>query len=189
MKLLSKWSAERGETRRTPAGMKLNSAQQREFEISESIAKLIEGLFEALLAGQALQAKRDQGIALGSWIRDQAGSVKTAIDSKVKEMRAHLIVTVTGAVRPLMADVIEQKAIAEFCGLLEKSLARSLSADAVIEVPEPLHGAFIDEMKRHGLDCQVRTTAGTEVVLQLADTRVETRMELAKSNLQEALGA
>lgn len=175
MKSLSAWSVDRDDAAKFQKQASVEQRQAGE-EFAGLAGQLCDSLMKTLTLYELADLQKRQQDSLRSWIRHQGELVQNSISEQAERLRSHLVTAVAGAVEPLLKDVIEKKAIDDFCSVLEKTASRSLLEHSAISVPARLHAALLEELAKRGLKIHAEISGESEISVESGDTRIETKI-------------
>lgn len=175
MKSLSAWSVDRDDAARL---RKLASVERLEAsgEIEAELGCISEMLMGTLTLYELAALQKLQRTSLQQWVKRQGDLVQSSISDQTARLSSNLLDALAGAVEPLLTEVIERKAIDDFCGILEKAASRSLLENSCISVPARLHTALQNEMLRRGLNLEAKESGDNEISVAFGDTHIETKI-------------
>jgi hypothetical protein len=175
MKSLSAWSADREDAAKLH---KSTSEEQHDaaVELEAEIGAISDTLMKTLTLYELAALQKLQRAALRQWVQRQGELVETSITEQTSRLRANLVNAVANAVEPLLKEVIEKKAIDDFCDAMEKAASRSVFENSVISVPARLHAALQEEMQKRGLKIEAKESGDEEISVASGDTHIETKI-------------
>lgn len=186
MKSLSAWSVDREDAQKQQisASLERDAALER---FSGEIADMSDVLIKTLSLYEVAESQRRQHESIKRWLSQQGDMVRTSIESQTRKLKSSLVSALTSAVGPLLKDVIEKRAVDDFCGVLEMAAGKSLFENSVVSVPPRLHDALVEELQKRGLKVRVEPVDGQEIAIEANDTRVESRIASAVDELNGVL--
>jgi len=187
MKSLSAWSVDRDDAVRTEQ-LQATERAEVELEFASSLGDISEVLVGTLSFYAIAELQRWQQENLKQWIKHQGDLVQTSISEQTSKLRENLVNAMAGAVEPLLKEVIEKKAVDDFCDALEKTASRSIGENSIISVPERLHAGLLAEMVKRGMQVQVEVSGTEEISIDCGDTHIETRIGTVVEELSGVLG-
>ncbi|MBL8791153.1 MAG: hypothetical protein JNM45_11680 [Rhizobiales bacterium] len=175
MKSWSAWSVDREDAARL---QKSNSVEQLDAagEFEAEIGAISDTLMKTLTLYELAALQKLQRATLRQWVKRQGELVETSISEQAARLRSNLVNAVAGAVEPLLKEVIEKKAIDDFCDVMEKAASRSIFENSIISVPARLHAALQEELQKRGLKLEAKESGEEEISVAMGDTHIETRI-------------
>lgn len=151
----------------------------------------LDGIAQKLLEGMplygVLECATKQREILGNWVQDQSALVTSSVETQVREVKLRLMRAMAEIVGPIVKESLRAKAVEEVCGMLESKFSNILPQDTVVRVPVAMHPMFVTELSRRGLVLSTEPVDEDELVLQVADTRIETQTKPAIQSLERIL--
>jgi carbamoylphosphate synthase small subunit len=186
MRSLAAWTSERAELRQQQETKNLLQEHDLQQAHDELLA-INEKLLDTLILYGSVRAQGNQKKVLSNWISEQGTFLRNTIEEQTEKVRSNLMRSLTDAVAPLLQEVIQKKAVTDFCNLLEKVALRSTLESSVIKVPTGLNDAMLSEIQRRGLTVQLETVEGREITYDSGETSFQTIMSDAVEELEGIL--
>ncbi|MFT3672954.1 hypothetical protein [Aestuariivirga sp.] len=175
MKSWSAWSVDREDAAKLQQSTSVEQ-QDAAQEIEAEIGAISDTLMKTLTLYELAALQKLQRATLRQWVKRQGELVETSISEQTDRMRSNLVNAVAGAVEPLLKDVIEKKAIDDFCDVMERAATRSVFENSIISVPARLHAALQEELLKRGLKLEAKESAEEEISVASGDTHIETKI-------------
>lgn len=186
MKSLSAWFVDR-EKAETRIEVSASEKSLLHEQISADLNLLADMLLKSLAIYEVMAAQERQNEALKNWVRAQGGLLKSSIDQQAEKLKSGLVSAVSGAIGPLLKNVVEKKAVDDFCHVLEQVTGKFVLENATITVPEKLHDVLLRVMQEKGLQVKVVPSNCDEISLVSGDTRLETQIGAFSDELNGVL--
>jgi hypothetical protein len=186
MRSLAAWSNERVESLQQEE-LDDQSRVLEQQQIQEELLAINEQLLATMMLYGSIRAQDNQKKVLSDWISEQGSFIRTTIEEQTENVRSNLMRSLTNAVAPLLQDVIQKKAISDFCNVLEKVALRATLESSAIKIPTGLNDAVLDELRRRGLTVQMDVVEGGELSFDSGETSFKTTMGDAALELEGIL--
>ena len=175
MKSLSAWSVDREDAARI-GRLEEFEREEAAVEFDAALGDISTILMETISLYALADMQRRQKEMLQQWVTRQGDLVQSSISEQSSRLKESLVSAMANAVEPLLRDVIEKKAIDDFCDALEKAAAKTADDNAVVTVPQRLHTALLEEMTKRGLQVRVQSAESEEISVECGHTHIETKI-------------
>jgi hypothetical protein len=184
MKSLAAWSTARVAVAEK-AGIEAGS--ESEPELREMIARLADALCNTIVEARALVLHRKQFEAVRNWARQQSHAFESAFEKNLASVRERIVRGVSENLLPLLNRHIEQKSLEDFLAAVDAQTLDTIGEVVRINVPAPLADMVTDELQKRKLDFIVTGESEQEIVANIGETRIESRMGMASLKAEELL--
>jgi hypothetical protein len=184
MKSLAAWS-----TARVAVAEEVGTGVRAECEpeLREIIARLADVLCDTIVETRALVLHRKQFEAVQKWAQQQSHAFETAFERNLASVRERIVRGVSENLLPLLNRHIEQKSLEDFLGAVDAQTRDAIGEVVRINVPAPLAETVTDELQKRNLDFIVTGDSQQEIVANIGETRIESRMGMASLKAEELL--
>jgi hypothetical protein len=184
MKSLVAWSTARVAVAEE-AGLDVGS--ESEPELSEMLAQLADALCNTIMEARALMLHRKQFEAVRRWAQEQSHAFESAFERNLASVRERIVRGVSENLLPLLNRHIEQKSLEDFLAAVDAQTLDTIGEVVRINVPAPLAEMVTDELQKRNLDFIVTGESQQELVANIGETRIESRMGMAALKAEELL--
>jgi hypothetical protein len=184
MKSLAAWSNARvavAEEARIEAG------SENEPELREMLARLADALCNTIVEARALVLHRRQFEAVRKWAQQQSQAFESAFETNLASVRERIVRGVSENLLPLLNRHIEQKSLEDFLAAVDAQTLDTIGEVVRINVPSPLAEMVTDELRQRDIEFIVTGESEREMVANIGETRIESRMAMASLKAQELL--
>jgi hypothetical protein len=175
MRSLAAWSINRRQHARQDEPAEFHSSEDATW-IKEELLVIGDTLLDTLMLYGSVRMRGFQKQAYRQWVVEQGDLVSATISDQTEKIRSSLVRSLSDAVRPLLTDVIDKKAVSDFCGVMETVALRSTLDSAVITVPQRLHGLMLEELRRRGLQLHVESGDVGEIAFDSKETSLRSKI-------------
>jgi hypothetical protein len=175
MKSFVAWSHDRSDKKRDDGAK--SAPEPHEFITVElELHALREELLATLMLYEVARSHENQKVSVRRWMIDQSIIVQSALDEKIESIRTGLVRALSDATLPLLNEVVEKKAVEDFCAVIERVAAKKTTEGPIVKVPSRLHDTMKSELQRRGILVATEVFDEREILFEQGDTCVQSQI-------------